>query len=130
MISRREKICVQDVQAVSGISEITDPVRGVETATLELSRCLDMSRPWNDESSKGHIGAGLIAMQATLLHQIVTELAKPESGLIVSETRPSEHTQPYIGVARSVAVSVFFFQAEDGIRDVAVTGVQTCALPI
>src|SRR2546429_7307423 len=28
------------------------------------------------------------------------------------------------------AVSYFFFQAEDGIRDVAVTGVQTCALPI
>src|SRR5256885_4964431 len=27
-------------------------------------------------------------------------------------------------------VSVFFFQAEDGIRDYKVTGVQTCALPI
>src|SRR5205809_4646087 len=27
-------------------------------------------------------------------------------------------------------VACFFFQAEDGIRDVAVTGVQTCALPI
>src|SRR2546429_6642299 len=27
-------------------------------------------------------------------------------------------------------VLFFFFQAEDGIRDVAVTGVQTCALPI
>src|SRR4051794_41979767 len=26
--------------------------------------------------------------------------------------------------------SVFFFQAEDGIRDGRVTGVQTCALPI
>ena len=25
---------------------------------------------------------------------------------------------------------VFFFQAEDGIRDSPVTGVQTCALPI
>src|SRR5206468_7169156 len=25
---------------------------------------------------------------------------------------------------------VFFFQAEDGIRDLIVTGVQTCALPI
>src|SRR2546430_8855630 len=25
---------------------------------------------------------------------------------------------------------VFFFQAEDGIRDLTVTGVQTCALPI
>src|SRR6266550_7306887 len=30
----------------------------------------------------------------------------------------------------SIVVFVFFFQAEDGIRDVAVTGVQTCALPI
>src|SRR2546429_4815614 len=29
-----------------------------------------------------------------------------------------------------VHVVFFFFQAEDGIRDVAVTGVQTCALPI
>src|SRR5216684_7815420 len=28
------------------------------------------------------------------------------------------------------SVFFFFFQAEDGIRDVAVTGVQTCALPI
>src|SRR5215813_3212799 len=27
-------------------------------------------------------------------------------------------------------VFVFFFQAEDGIRDADVTGVQTCALPI
>src|SRR5205807_7636099 len=27
-------------------------------------------------------------------------------------------------------VYIFFFQAEDGIRDYKVTGVQTCALPI
>src|SRR5438094_10445265 len=27
-------------------------------------------------------------------------------------------------------MNVFFFQAEDGIRDRTVTGVQTCALPI
>src|SRR5215471_12639544 len=29
-----------------------------------------------------------------------------------------------------VVVAVFFFQAEDGIRDLYVTGVHTCALPI
>src|SRR2546422_8191328 len=29
-----------------------------------------------------------------------------------------------------ICLFFFFFQAEDGIRDVAVTGVQTCALPI
>src|SRR5207237_6643737 len=30
----------------------------------------------------------------------------------------------------SAAYYCFFFQAEDGIRDSSVTGVQTCALPI
>src|SRR6266436_7686399 len=30
----------------------------------------------------------------------------------------------------AASIGFFFFQAEDGIRDVAVTGVQTCALPI
>src|SRR5256886_5622607 len=36
-----------------------------------------------------------------------------------------------VALAASVCVVVFFFfQAEDGIRDLTVTGVQTCALPI
>src|SRR5256886_6327574 len=30
----------------------------------------------------------------------------------------------------TVLLIFFFFQAEDGIRDLTVTGVQTCALPI
>src|SRR5262249_40337769 len=34
------------------------------------------------------------------------------------------------GGKRSMSSSGFFFQAEDGIRDWSVTGVQTCALPI
>src|SRR5256884_3356693 len=38
-------------------------------------------------------------------------------------------TVSWIHLAIRPTVS-FFFQAEDGIRDVAVTGVQTCALPI
>src|SRR2546426_6504874 len=38
--------------------------------------------------------------------------------------------QSTTGVARGVFVIFFFFQAEDGIRDYKVTGVQTCALPI
>src|SRR3712207_8285525 len=33
-------------------------------------------------------------------------------------------------VYSSLCVFFFFFQAEDGIRDIGVTGVQTCALPI
>src|SRR5262245_27128417 len=53
-VSRREQIGVQDVAAVCGIREISDPVRGVEMATLELSPCLDVFRPGNDKSSKIH----------------------------------------------------------------------------
>src|SRR5256885_4098445 len=35
-----------------------------------------------------------------------------------------------IGGSRQSSFYFFFFQAEDGIRDYKVTGVQTCALPI
>src|SRR3712207_783148 len=34
------------------------------------------------------------------------------------------------GKIRKTVEFFFFFQAEDGIRDIGVTGVQTCALPI
>src|SRR5256884_688138 len=40
-------------------------------------------------------------------------------------------TRGWLGVSiQPLTQELFFFQAEDGIRDVAVTGVQTCALPI
>src|SRR5215469_8370316 len=38
--------------------------------------------------------------------------------------------QRYTVALSMVAQVFFFFQAEDGIRDLYVTGVQTCALPI
>src|SRR5437763_4999921 len=34
------------------------------------------------------------------------------------------------GAVAILTLAFFFFQAEDGIRDTSVTGVQTCALPI
>src|SRR5258707_15547232 len=40
-------------------------------------------------------------------------------------------TEPALVVGRlKESGEFFFFQAEDGIRDIGVTGVQTCALPI
>src|SRR5437762_11086077 len=35
-----------------------------------------------------------------------------------------------LALGAAMVVGSFFFQAEDGIRDTSVTGVQTCALPI
>src|SRR2546422_6052263 len=43
---------------------------------------------------------------------------------------PSLDISFFVHMSSSSSLFFFFFQAEDGIRDVAVTGVQTCALPI
>src|SRR2546430_7601386 len=50
-----------------------------------------------------------------------------EMSLCVS--RRTLHTRFFIDFILRVFF-FFFFQAEDGIRDLTVTGVQTCALPI
>src|SRR5690625_5959248 len=62
----------------------------------------------------------------------------PVSGLVVyvvrhdprAGLRPSCRCQTLRGPRRGTLCRCFFFQAEDGIRDGHVTGVQTCALPI
>src|SRR5947208_11111023 len=38
--------------------------------------------------------------------------------------------QQFLSINKTIILIFFFFQAEDGIRDDLVTGVQTCALPI
>src|SRR5476649_652404 len=49
-------------------------------------------------------------------------LEQPVSSLMTSSLSLLQTLLPIL--------SLFFFQAEDGIRDHCVTGVQTCALPI
>src|SRR5256884_81613 len=57
-----------------------------------------------------------LGYDATPFNQILKQNAKREMRLRLGKV--------------TVADVLFVFQAEDGIRDVAVTGVQTCALPI
>src|SRR2546430_5781249 len=47
-----------------------------------------------------------------------------------SNSDPSNVWKHSDAILVSHLLSFFFFQAEDGIRDLTVTGVQTCALPI
>src|SRR6478735_3498171 len=42
----------------------------------------------------------------------------------------SKYYSQLVNAITKKVYNVFFFQAEDGIRDYKVTGVQTCALPI
>src|SRR5688572_21452690 len=68
-------------------------------------------RPVVPDSSKGAV------------KQVSTEAQKPESPL---NKVPPASAAP----VKAAPKKYFFFQAEDGIRDLTVTGVQTCALPI
>src|SRR5205823_11486870 len=49
---------------------------------------------------------------------------------ICADDENAAETDMHEGNVDGVCVFYFFFQAEDGIRDKLVTGVQTCALPI
>src|SRR2546429_4556809 len=63
-------------------------------------------------------------MQYTMLDQLPYDKA-PETAANFASMQRIE-----VKVGAYMSLLFFFFQAEDGIRDVAVTGVQTCALPI
>src|SRR2546429_224892 len=60
----------------------------------------------------------------------MTRKVSAEVDLIHHQKRNKGYGCSHIGGTAKHIFHVFFFQAEDGIRDVAVTGVQTCALPI
>src|SRR5438552_5820466 len=73
-----------------------------------------------------------MAALATIRVEHLTSDGK--TGVLQPVSRPpigSEHVRKSIpNRRRALPAVLFFFQAEDGIRDVLVTGVQTCALPI
>src|SRR5205807_5872606 len=65
------------------------------------------------------------AGQIALMHRIIVDEKK-----WVGESRFLHALSYCMLLPGPEAHQLFFFQAEDGIRDYKVTGVQTCALPI
>src|SRR5437867_1189809 len=63
----------------------------------------------------------------------MTRKVSAEVDLVHQQTQNQRYGSSHIGATAkdiSNVVTDVFFQAEDGIRDRTVTGVQTCALPI
>src|SRR2546429_224638 len=108
-------------------------------AAILVERCLRTARLRSQDSA----GASMVVTVGRGLTSgaVLAAPASPgaRAGNVVS--RPCDLLAGLLFVAGAVCVrqrvkagtgskDFFFFQAEDGIRDVAVTGVQTCALPI
>src|SRR5258706_12101803 len=116
----------------------SDVVLTVETLSYEhVAKTIDHSllRP---ELTDAELTAGFKLAQA---YHVASVCIKPSSvplaarllrgsdalvGTVVGFPHGSSTTRVKVCEARQL----FFFQAEDGIRDWSVTGVQTCALPI
>src|SRR6516162_11230284 len=69
-------------------------------------------------------GCGLIGGPSTVL------VAVPETITVTSPDFDGKAMGPSFSCHGAGRHPAFFFQAEDGIRDYKVTGVQTCAFPI
>src|SRR2546430_7306855 len=61
---------------------------------------------------------------------VITLTAEGTTSVGISKAGMAEQDALFEGHRSISRVSGFFFQAEDGIRGLTVTGVQTCALPI
>src|SRR5690348_979561 len=68
------------------------------------------------------------ALASGLARKLIEVLAPPSEVDILEEVKQEDEQPP--PPPPEMERPAFFFQAEDGIRDGRVTGVQTCALPI
>ena len=98
-IARREHVAVQVVTAVRRKSEVTALVRRLERAAHQITAGPDMSRPWQDASSKEHIGSGLEAPQSALFDQFIAQPTEAKSGLVIAKMRASDPAKHCIGEA-------------------------------
>src|SRR5688572_5676149 len=85
--------------------------------------------------------AGLLKTNTGSVHKY-NGLKDPATDAIIEQTEVTLDRNERIKLVKDTQIALlekytpflithnFFFQAEDGIRDLTVTGVQTCALPI
>src|SRR2546427_3204177 len=118
---------------MAGDEKCTDPV-GCRHATLPFLAQRDTTSPGPPDSLNVPMNT---RSNATFGEEVMPLNKVCARRRISQSTRPSEAfsrtTVPFevpIITELSKTAGVFFFQAEDGIRDLTVTGVQTCALPI
>src|SRR5258705_7780476 len=102
-IAGREKVRVQLVAAVGGVSEVADLVCRLERATHQLAAGSDMFGPGQNHIAKVHIGSGLETRQSASFDQVTAQPAEAVRLLIVAEAGSRANAKQRIGGARSFA---------------------------
>src|SRR5256884_9302465 len=135
-VTRREKAAQEASRSASVLKEETEHLKGeVEQRALEID---SRERGLREEIARH---ATELAKRTDALNALEAEIGARRTELEkdrVTQTQRihqmdtdlQKNAQDLEAKARDLSERDIFFQAEDGIRDVAVTGVQTCALPI
>src|ERR1700737_4476040 len=84
-IARCEKVRVQFVAAVGGVSEVADLVCRLERAAHQIAPSPDMFGPGQNDIAKIHIDPGLETRQSAFFDQVIAEPADAVCRLIVAE---------------------------------------------
>src|ERR1700694_4866977 len=98
-IARREKVRVQFVAAVCGVSEVADLVCRLERAAQQIAASPDMFRPGQNDIAKVHIDPGLETRQSASFDQIIAELTEAVCRLVVAEAGARDYAKERIGGA-------------------------------
>src|SRR5256886_1978878 len=104
-------VCLDIPQLLSSIRMTCEYMSGCESTGSTRTRRV---RPASERPTGSRRASGTVRSRRAPLHR----------------GRAPALTPGACGRACAFLACVFFFQAEDGIRDLTVTGVQTCALPI
>src|ERR1700682_72316 len=92
-IARREKVRVQLVATVGGVSEVADLVCRIERAAHQIAASPDMSRPGQNAIAKVHIDPGLETRQSASFDQVIAELTEAVCRLVVAEAGARDHAK-------------------------------------
>src|SRR3989475_4489353 len=95
------------------IASFNDFLPTIDNPNSRMQRIVDNLRSSPEDERRGIIKLDEDRTEGDVI-EIRIGRKRDERGRIDLEAKPT----------------IFFFQAEDGIRDLTVTGVQTCALPI
>src|SRR3989449_10020252 len=114
---------------IAVITPLLEGTDGVQKMSKSLGNYIGINEPPQEIFGKVmSISDDLMWRYYELLtNASVAEIAAMRAGAAGGERNPRDLK---VELAKLIITDFFFFQAEDGIRDVAVTGVQTCALPI
>src|SRR6202011_2308116 len=116
-IARREKVRVQFVAAVGGVSEVADLGCRLERAAHQIAASPNMSRPGQDDIAKVHIDPGPETRQSASFDQVIAELTKTVRHLVVAEAGARDNAKERIGGARSVAVAALEAEIDHSAGD-------------